>query len=35
MQTILEILIPISLVLTVGIMFGGAFTMTKVDGDGR
>jgi hypothetical protein len=35
MQTILEILIPISLVLTVGIMFGGAFTMTKVDGDCR
>ena len=35
MQTILEILIPISLVLTVGIMFGGAITMTKVDGDGR
>lgn len=35
MQTILEILIPISLVLTVGIMFGGAFTMTRGNGDGR
>lgn len=35
MQTILEILIPISLILTVGIMFGGAFTMTRADGDGR
>lgn len=35
MQTILEILIPISIVITVGIMFGGAFTMTKSEGDGR
>ena len=35
MQTILEIIIPISLVLTVGIMFGGAFTMTRGNGDGR
>lgn len=35
MQTILEILIPISIVITVGIMFGGAFSMTKSDGNGK
>ena len=35
MQTLLEILIPISIIITVGIMFGGAFTMTKREGDGR
>lgn len=35
MQTILEILIPISIVITVGIMFGGAFSMTKSEGNGK
>ena len=35
MQTLLEILIPISIIITVGIMFGGAFTMTKREEDGR
>ena len=35
MQTILEILIPISIIITVGIMFGGAFSMTKSESDGK
>ena len=35
MQSILEIIIPISIVLTVGIMFAGTFTMTKAEDDGR
>lgn len=35
MQTILEILIPISIIITVGIMFGGAFSMTKSEGNGK
>ena len=34
MQSILEIIIPISIVLTVGIMFAGTFTMTKAEDDG-
>lgn len=35
MQSILEIIIPISIVLTIGIMFAGTFTMTKAEDDGR
>ncbi len=35
MQSILEIIIPISIVLTVGIMFAGTFTMTKAEDSGR
>ncbi|MDB4218688.1 twin transmembrane helix small protein [Emcibacteraceae bacterium] len=35
MQSILEIIIPISIVLTVGIMFTGTFTMTKAEDGGR
>jgi hypothetical protein len=35
MQTILEILIPISIIITVGIMFDGAFSMTKSESDGK
>ncbi|MDC1090479.1 twin transmembrane helix small protein [Emcibacteraceae bacterium] len=35
MQTILEILIPISIIITVGIMFGGAFSMTKSEGNAK
>lgn len=35
MQTLLEILIPISVIATIGIMFAGAFTMTKKVNDGR
>mgnify|MGYP001380937498 FL=1 len=35
MQTILEILIPISIIITVGIMFGGAFSMIKSEGNGK
>ncbi|MBT5766922.1 MAG: twin transmembrane helix small protein [Emcibacteraceae bacterium] len=35
MQTILEILIPISIIITVGIMFSGAFSMTKSESDGK
>ncbi|MDA0708347.1 MAG: HIG1 domain-containing protein [Proteobacteria bacterium] len=31
----LKILIIISIIITIGIMFGGAFSMTRVNNDGR
>ncbi len=35
MQSILDIIVPISIVLTVGIMFTGTCTMTKAEDGGR
>ncbi len=35
MQSVLEILIPISIIFTIGVMFAGVFSMTKREPDGR